>query len=77
MNPYYFSSYFKKNTGMNFKAYLTDIRMTEAARLLLNTDQKAYEIARRVGYRNVRQFNENFRGRYGKSPNEYRKEQKR
>lgn len=77
MNPYYFSSYFKKNTGMNFKAYLTDIRMEEAARLLLNTDHKAYEIAQRVGYRNVRQFNENFRGRYGKSPNAFRKEQKK
>lgn len=77
MNAYYFSSYFKKNTGMNFKAYLTDIRMEEALRLLLNTDCKAYEIAERVGYRNVRQFNENFRGKYGKSPNEYRKEQRK
>lgn len=77
MNPYYFSSYFKKNTGMNFKAYLTEIRMAEAAQLLINTDCKAYEIAERVGYRNVRQFNENFKGKYGKSPNEYRKEQRR
>lgn len=77
MNPYYFSSYFKKNTGMNFKAYLTDIRMEAAARLLLNTDSKAYEIAEKVGYRNVRQFNENFKGKYGKSPNEYRKEQRK
>lgn len=76
MNPYYFSSYFKKNTGMNFKAYLTEVRMAEAARLLGNTDCKAYEVASRVGYRNVRQFNENFRGKYGMSPNEYRREQK-
>ena len=76
MNPYYFSSYFKKNTGMNFKAYLTEVRMEAAARLLSNTDCKAYEVASRVGYRNVRQFNENFRGKYGMSPNEYRKEQK-
>ena len=62
---------------MNFKAYLTEIRMAEAAQLLINTDCKAYEIAERVGYRNVRQFNENFKGKYGKSPNEYRKEQRR
>lgn len=73
MNPYYFSSYFKKNTGENFKNYLTDIRMKEAAKLLLNTDYKSYEVAETVGYRNVRQFNENFKGKYGKSPNEYRK----
>ncbi|WP_432629404.1 response regulator transcription factor [Brotaphodocola sp.] len=76
MNPYYFSSYFKKNLGENFKTYLTEIRMQEAVRLLMHTDYKAYEIAEAVGYRNVRQFNENFRGKYGKSPNEYRKEQR-
>lgn len=77
MNPYYFSSYFKKNMGMNFKTYLTEVRMRKAAQLLLYTDCKAYEVAEQVGYRNVRQFNENFRGKYGKSPNEYRKEHKR
>lgn len=75
MNLYYFSSYFKKNTGENFKNYLTDIRMREAAKLLRNTDYKAYEVANAVGYKNVRQFNENFRGKYGKSPNEYRKDE--
>lgn len=74
MNLYYFSSYFKKNTGENFKNYLTDIRMKEAAKLLKNTDYKAYEVAEAVGYKNVRQFNENFKGKYGHSPNEYRKE---
>jgi len=77
MNPFYFSSYFKKNLGMNFKTYLTDVRMREAEQMLVNTDCKVYEIAERVGYKNVRQFNENFRGKYGKSPNEYRKDQSR
>ena len=76
MNLYYFSSYFKKNTGENFKNYLTDIRMEEAKRLLNNTDYKAYEIAEAVGYKNVRQFSENFKGKYGKSPNEYRRDAK-
>lgn len=76
MNPYYFSSYFKKNMGMNFKAYLTEVRMEEARRLLLYTDSKAYEIAERVGYRNVRQLNENFKQKYGMSPNEYKREHK-
>lgn len=77
MNAYYFSSYFKKHMGMNFKAYLTEVRMEEAARILMHTDCKAYEVADLVGYRNVRQFNENFKGKYGKSPNEYRKEQRK
>lgn len=77
MNPYYFSSYFKKHMGENFKNYLTDVRMKEAARLLVRTDYKSYEVAEAVGYKNVRQFNENFKGKYGKSPNEYRKEQRK
>lgn len=76
MNSYYFSSYFKKNTGDNFKNYLTHIRMKEAVKLLANTDYKAYEVAHAVGYKNVRQFNENFKAKYGKSPNAYRREQK-
>ena len=75
MNSFYFSSYFKKQTGMNFKSYLTDVRMQEAVRLLRHTDYKSYEIAQQLGYKNVRQFNENFKGRYGKSPNEYRKDE--
>ncbi|MDO4294821.1 MAG: response regulator [bacterium] len=74
MNSFYFSSYFKKNMGKNFKNYLTDLRMEEAEKLLLHTDYKAYEIAEKIGYKNVRQFNENFNKKYGKSPSEYRKE---
>lgn len=77
MNLYYFSSYFKKNTGENFKNYLTGIRMKEAEKLLRNTDYKAYEIAEAVGYKNVRQFNENFKSAFGKSPNEYRREMRK
>ena len=73
MNPYYFSSYFKKNMGENFKTYLTELRMTRAEILLRTTDRKTYQIAREVGYKNVRQFNENFKVKYGMSPSEYRK----
>lgn len=73
MNPYYFSSYFKKNMGQNFKTYLTELRMKHAEILLKTTDRKAYQIAMEVGYKNVRQFNENFRAYSGMSPSEYRK----
>lgn len=73
MNPYYFSSYFKKNMGENFKTYLTELRMNRAEILLRSTDMKSYQIALEVGYKNVRQFNENFKARYDMSPSEYRK----
>jgi two-component system response regulator YesN len=73
MNPYYFSSFFKKHTNINFKKYLTKHRMKKALSLLLNSNLLIYEIAEKVGYQNVRQFSDMFKKYYGKSPNEYRK----
>ena len=72
MNSYYFSSFFKKHTNQNFKQYLTDIRMKEAIKLLLNTDMMVYEVAEKVGYNNSRQFSDMFKKHYGKLPNEFR-----
>lgn len=72
MNPYYFSSFFKKHTGKNFKQYLTEERMKHAIRLLLDTDLMIYEIAERVGYNNARHFSDMFKKLYGKLPQEYR-----
>ncbi|MCC8017628.1 MAG: response regulator [Lachnospiraceae bacterium] len=69
----YFSAMFKKETGQNYKAYLTSIRMDEALRLLRETDYKTYEIGERVGYNNVRRFVDAFKQIYSVSPMEYRK----
>lgn len=69
----YFSAMFKKETGQNYKAYLTGIRMDEALRLLLNTDLKTYEIGERVGYNNVRRFVDAFKQIYGMSPMDYKR----
>ena len=73
VSPHYFSAYFKAETGQNYKAYLTGVRMEQALQLVLNTNLKAYEIAERVGYNNVRRFVDTFRGIYQMSPMEYRK----
>lgn len=69
----YFSAMFKKETGQNYKAYLTSIRMNEALRLLLNTDLKTYEIGEKVGYNNVRRFVDAFKQTYGMSPMDYKR----
>lgn len=73
MNPAYFSVYFQKNAGENYKTYLTHIRMQEAHKLLMGTDMLTYEIAEKVGYRTVRRFTEAFRKEYGANPMEYKK----
>jgi two-component system response regulator YesN len=72
MNPYYFSSFFKKHTGENFKQYLTEVRMKNGMRLLMQSDLMVYEIAERIGYNIPRQFSDTFKKRYGKLPLEYK-----
>lgn len=73
----YFSAMFKKETGQNYKAYLTGIRMEEALRLLQETDYKTYEIGEKVGYNNARRFVDAFKQIYSVSPMEYKKSLKR
>ena len=73
MNPYYFSSFFKKNTGENFKDYVNRIRVRHAVSLLISTDLKTYEIAEKVGFGEVRVFNAAFQKIYQETPGSYRK----
>lgn len=77
VSPHYFSAYFKAETGQNYKAYLTGVRMEQALHLVLDTDLKTYEIAEKVGYNNVRRFVDAFRAAYEMSPAEYRKLRKK
>ena len=69
----YFSAMFKRETGENYKAYLTNIRMEKAHALLMNTEMKIYEIGEQVGYNNARRFVDNFKQVYGMSPADYKK----
>ena len=73
VSQHYFSAYFKAETGQNYKAFLTRVRMERAMELVIDSDLKTYEIAERVGYNNVRRFVDAFRAAYGMSPLDYRK----
>lgn len=73
MNPYYFSSFFKKHSGENFKDYVNKVRLRHAVSLLLTTDLKTYEIAEKAGFRDARYFTEVFSRTYKETPSAYRK----
>lgn len=68
----YFSSVFKKDTGVSFVTYLTEVRMNEAKRLLDTTDEKSYVIAGMVGYDEPNYFSYVFKKHFGVSPSKYR-----
>ncbi|MCC8150221.1 MAG: AraC family transcriptional regulator [Lachnospiraceae bacterium] len=69
----YFSHMFKRETGKNYKAYLTEIRMKKAQELLLETDFMIYEISEMVGYNNTRTFTDAFKQTYEISPADFRR----
>lgn len=70
----YFSSIFKKEMGKSFISYLTDYRMDIAAEMILNTTEKSYTIAEKVGYLDANYFGYVFKKRFGMSPSKYRNE---
>lgn len=73
MNYSLFSYQFKEYTGTNFVNYLKGIRMEAAKKLLVETDLMIMEISQKVGYDNEKHFMKTFKGYYGVSPSEYRK----
>lgn len=69
----YTSSLFKKIFGKSFVAYLTEVRMEEARRLLDSGELKVYEVARQVGYEDERYFQKTFKKIFGVTPKDYQK----
>jgi len=72
LSPAYLSSSFSEKFGITFKAYLTDVRMEAAKRLLLDSNMKVFQIAEQVGYTDTRYFSQVFRKHTGKTPLAYR-----
>lgn len=74
MTDSHLSRVFKKNTGFNFSEYLTERRLEEAARLLVqDTKLKVADISESLGYGNPTYFLSRFKAKYGVSPSAYRK----
>ena len=69
----YFSYLFKKETGVALKAYINEVRMKEAKRLLMETSLRDYEIAEQVGYHNAAYFASLFKRICGESVSDYRR----
>ena len=58
--------------GMGFNDYVNSIRISNACRLLTESDMPIGEISETVGFNTVRTFNRAFVKHMGMSPREYR-----
>ena len=58
----------KQQTGMNYKEYLTRLRMAEAKRLLKNKNASIADVCRQTGYSNVSHFIKTFQKYEGITP---------
>lgn len=75
LNPTYLSFLIKRETGKNFSEHLMERRMAIARKLLKREGLNVSEVARRVGYENVRSFSEAFRRCEGVTPRQFRQGQ--
>ena len=72
LSPAYFSTMFKRETGMSFTAYVTQVRMEAAVELLRSSEEKTYLIAQQTGYLDPNYFSYVFKRYFGTSPSKYR-----
>lgn len=70
------SAILKEEVGATFKGHLTDLRLSEATRVLSETDLQVTEIAYKVGFGNVSHFNRVFKEHFDITPNEFRRNNK-
>ena len=73
LSSQYISQLFKSEIGVNFLAYLTNIRMEKAKKLLLSTSLSISEVSERSGYGDYRVFTKVFKKSEGITPSQYRR----
>ena len=74
LNPQYISQLFKSEIGVGFLAYLTNIRMEKAKKLLLSTALSIADVAEQAGYGDYRVFTKVFKKSEGITPSQYRRD---
>ena len=71
VTPYYLSRLFKKETGENFNAYLTQFRIEKAKELFRSTNQSIKTVSYDTGFNTQAYFCRVFKKMEGISPSEY------
>ena len=74
LSAQYISQLFKSEIGVGFLAYLTNIRMEQAKKLLLSTPLSIAEVSEQSGYSDYRVFTKVFKKAEGITPSQYRRD---
>lgn len=69
----YFMNQFQKHVGFSAVEYISHFRINQVCKALISTRKNVLEIAFDCGFRNLSNFNRQFRKIAGCSPTEYRK----
>ena len=72
MAPAAFSRFFRQRTGRTVMDYIIDIRLGNAARMLVDTNQNISEICYACGFNNLSNFNRIFKAKRGYTPRDFR-----
>lgn len=72
MNKNYLSQVFKDKTGITLKEYLTMVKMERAKKLIGEGSLKNYEIADKLGFRDIEYFSILFKKYTGQCPTKFR-----
>lgn len=72
LNSSYFSTLFKKETGMKFSDYLNKVRIEESKKLLKDINYSILEISLEVGFEDQSYYSKVFKKVTGMTPKDYR-----
>lgn len=75
-SPAYLTDLVRRETGQTVNQWIIEHRLTQAGRLLLETNQTVSQIAETVGYQHIGYFFRQFRHRYGTTPQIWRESQR-
>ncbi|MBQ8003774.1 MAG: helix-turn-helix transcriptional regulator [Oscillospiraceae bacterium] len=73
-SPNYFSSEFKKETGMEFQKYLRELRLDFAMNLLKFSKLSVTEVCFESGFNTLPHFSQTFKKKFGKTPEKIKEE---
>lgn len=74
LSPYYFSHFYKEETGVNFIDRLIAIRIEKAKQLFASTDASIKDVSHQVGYADPNYFSKLFKKVAGMTASEYKEQ---